>query len=604
LSVLEGGTVALGLTASAFEIDQNAPSIVISGLGSDTLSAGTDNHNGTWTLTTGQLSGLMLTVGAEETGPLSLHVVATDTETGTGNFASSSTDITVTVNEKADAPNLAAVSSSLSVLEGGTVALNLSASAFETDQNAPSIVIGGLGSDTLSAGTNNHDGTWTLTPGQLTGLTLTVGAEETGPLSLHVVATDTETGTGNFASSSTDITVTVNEKADAPNLSAPTTVSGNAGTPILLGITASHAEVDQHDPSIVISSIPTGATLTDANHDVLTITGGSITLTLSELNGLALTDASSASGTLHVVATDTETGSGNTASSSADIAYSVLQTDAGPPTGINFVLSTSGILAADNTSNGNQLNANTDLGTFVATGDPDPGDTFHYGLTGTDAGLFSLNTTSGELSVGASNVSVLTDGSGNVVPYHLTITAFDQVNNSTATSVSVWVAGAGADSLSGGSGIDIMFGMNGQDILTGNGGSDALLGGPNADTLTGGLGADQLVGGAGKDNFVYKAVNDSSSSGGIDTIYNFAAAGSSQDTIDFSAITTITATQGALANASTNVAAHSVAWIESGGNTIVYANTSTAAETQGHADMEIILTGINLNLTASDFILH
>ncbi|WP_349631771.1 hypothetical protein [Bradyrhizobium liaoningense] len=53
-----------------------------------------------------------------------------------------------------------------------------------------------------------------------------------------------------------------------------------------------------------------------------------------------------------------------------------------------------------------------------------------------------------------------------------------------------------------------------------------------------------------------------------------------------------------------NLNAHSVAWIESGGNTIVYANTSNAAETQGNADMMIVLAGTNLGLTASNFLLH
>ncbi|MBR0842111.1 hypothetical protein JQ607_18080 [Bradyrhizobium liaoningense] len=103
------------------------------------------------------------------------------------------------------------------------------------------------------------------------------------------------------------------------------------------------------------------------------------------------------------------------------------------------------------------------------------------------------------------------------------------------------------DTMIGGSGVDIMFGMNGNDSLTGNGGSDALLGGPNVDTLYGG---------------------------------------------------------GWTTAAGVNLNAHSVVWIESGGNTIVYANTSNAAEAQGNADMMIVLAGTNLGLTASNFLLH
>jgi len=118
-----------------------------------------------------------------------------------------------------------------------------------------------------------------------------------------------------------------------------------------------------------------------------------------------------------------------------------------------------------------------------------------------------------------------------------------------------------------------------------------------------------LTGGGTSDNFVYKAVTDSSNTAngakGVDTITDFS---SSHDTFDFSGLGTtgsdITTYEGQLANTGTNVAAHSIGWIESGGNTIVYANTSVAAETQAHADMMIILTGVNLGLTTSDFHLH
>src|SRR5207253_2881427 len=73
----------------------------------------------------------------------------TDTEAGLGNSAPASTTIDVTVTEQADAPNLSAPMT-LSVNEGGAVALNISASAFEGDQNNPSITITGLGDATLS----------------------------------------------------------------------------------------------------------------------------------------------------------------------------------------------------------------------------------------------------------------------------------------------------------------------------------------------------------------------------------------------------------------------------------------------------------------------
>jgi hypothetical protein len=112
-----------------------------------------------------------------------------------------------------------------------------------------------------------------------------------------------------------------------------------------------------------------------------------------------------------------------------------------------------------------------------------------------------------------------------------------------------------------------------------------------------------LVGGAGNDTFAYTAATDSSQgAGNFDTIADFTHGA---DKIDLTNIAGINATpssvQGALANTSTLVNAHDIAWIESGGNTIVYVNTTGSAETQASAQMEIVLTGVNLGLTAADF---
>ena len=53
----------------------------------------------------------------------------------------------------------------------------------------------------------------------------------------------------------------------------------------------------------------------------------------------------------------------------------------------------------------------------------------------------------------------------------------------------------------------------------------------------------------------------------------------------------------------TTIAAHSVGFVQSGGNTFVYVNTSNAAETLSTStDMKIELQG-NVNLTATNFVL-
>ena len=68
------------------------------------------------------------------------------------------------------------------------------------------------------------------------------------------------------------------------------------------------------------------------------------------------------------------------------------------------------------------------------------------------------------------------------------------------------------------------------------------------------------------------------------------------DVIDTAAI------QG-LITGGTQIAAHSIAWIQSGADTIVYANSTGVAENQAVANMAVTLKSITASvLTGSDFI--
>jgi hypothetical protein len=104
-------------------------------------------------------------------------------------------------------------------------------------------------------------------------------------------------------------------------------------------------------------------------------------------------------------------------------------------------------------------------------------------------------------------------------------------------------------------------------------------------------------GGTGVDTYVYYATSDSTVAI-HDTITNF---GAGSDIINTSAIAGITLLQG-LITGSTSISAHSIAWIQSGSDTLVYANATAVAEAQGSADMEIVLTGVTAStLTNGDF---
>ena len=174
-----------------------------------------------------------------------------------------------------------------------------------------SISVSGVPLDaTLSAGTNNGGGNWTLTAAQLVGLKLNAGRP---PATLHVTATNTTTG--EVASSApSDIAVTVNPVAENPVLgeaSASVTVSeGSQGN--ALGLTL--APVDSDDVlSISITGVPSHATLCrraqtttaaaylDAERAAAGCAGrGSGNLTLN---------AGETSGTLTITATNAEGGS-------------------------------------------------------------------------------------------------------------------------------------------------------------------------------------------------------------------------------------------------------------------------------------------------------
>jgi Ca2+-binding RTX toxin-like protein len=98
--------------------------------------------------------------------------------------------------------------------------------------------------------------------------------------------------------------------------------------------------------------------------------------------------------------------------------------------------------------------------------------------------------------------------------------------------------GNGQDSLLGGNGKDSLFGGNGQDSLDGGAGNDLLDGGSSNDLLQGANGADSLIGGGGRDtleggagsDLLYGDAGNDSLSGGTkgDSLFG----GNGRDTLD------------------------------------------------------------------------
>jgi Ca2+-binding RTX toxin-like protein len=145
--------------------------------------------------------------------------------------------------------------------------------------------------------------------------------------------------------------------------------------------------------------------------------------------------------------------------------------------------------------------------------------------------------------------------------------------------------------------------------LVGTPGNDIINGNGAAVTITGGLGADTLTAGSGNVTFAYNAILDSTPAS-HDLITDFQHG---HDKIDFTNISGINASggvptfQGALkGSGNLTLNAHSVGYIEVNGVTEVLANTTAAPEivtstNVAAANMEIVLTGIQLGLTSTDF---
>jgi len=109
-----------------------------------------------------------------------------------------------------------------------------------------------------------------------------------------------------------------------------------------------------------------------------------------------------------------------------------------------------------------------------------------------------------------------------------------------------------------------------------------------------------LTGAAGDDTFVFKSTIDSQPGAGqFATITDFTH---NSDHIDLSQILGLANIQGQVASANT-VDANSISWFVDNehNETVVYVNATTTAN---HVDMEIHLTGTNINLTGSDILHH
>ena len=219
----EDRPIALGITdvLSAADTGASLGNLTITGVPAGaTLSAGIHNADGSWTLTPAQLTGLALTSDGE-VQHFTLTVQATTIGGTTTDVSTAS--INVSITPVADAPTLTIGASGLSATVSGNedqaIALPIKTALGEADADAVlSVTISGVPTGvTLSAGTHNADGSWTLTPAQLSGLTLTSDGE-VQHFNLTVTATTVDGGDAATATSTSgSFTVNVTPVPETPD---------------------------------------------------------------------------------------------------------------------------------------------------------------------------------------------------------------------------------------------------------------------------------------------------------------------------------------------------------------------------------------------------
>ncbi|MEM1334805.1 MAG: Ig-like domain-containing protein, partial [Actinomycetota bacterium] len=215
-SGLEDQPIGLEIASSLTDTDgSESLSIRIGGVPEGaTLNAGTDNGDGTWDLTADQVDGLEITPPEHFSGEFDLTVEATSTDGD--DTATTTQTLGVTVEGVADDFTLTA--DDVSGSEDTPIDLDIAAVLSDADgSETVSVTISGVPEGaTLSAGTDNGDGTWTLSNDQLDGLQITPPDHSDADFGLTVSATNTEADSGDATIQTTTFSVGVDAVADAP----------------------------------------------------------------------------------------------------------------------------------------------------------------------------------------------------------------------------------------------------------------------------------------------------------------------------------------------------------------------------------------------------
>ena len=520
-----------------------------------TLSAGTDNGDGTWTLGADDLDGLTIAPADDYSGSFDLNVTVTSTDGD--DTASVSETITVDVAGVADTPSLDV--SDASGNEDTAISLDIDAGLSDGSEVLSVTIDGVPDGATLSAGTDNGDGTWTLGAEDLDGLTITPADDYSGSFDLNVTVTSTDGD--DTASVSETITVDVAGVADTPSLDV-SDASGNEDTAISLDIDAGLSDGSEV-LSVTIDGVPDGATLSAGTDNG----DGTWTLGADDLDGLTITPADDYSGSFDLNVTVTSTDGDDTASVSETVTVDVAGV-ADTPT-----LEVSDASGEEGNSVALDIDAavtdSSETLTVTVSGVPEGASL----SAGTNNGDGTWTLTSAQLS--GLTISAASDYAGT---FELTVSVQSRDGEDTATTTAIlevtfdpvededeviWdpnedgviETGSGSDTVGGndgddtistnagndtiwaGNGDDVVYAGDGDDSVTGDGGNDTIYGGGGNDTLQGGEGRNTIDGGTGNDYITGGSDRDTiRSSAGDNIVYasegqNYIETGAGNDSL-------------------------------------------------------------------------
>jgi len=515
----EDTAIPLTISSSLVDASETLSDITISRVPDGaTLSAGKDNGDGSWVLTSAELAGLTITPPSNSDADFELSIDVTSTESD-ATIATSSDTITVTVQAVLDGAVLTA--DDVSGDEDTSILLGITASLIDTDgsETLGNVTISGVLNGSLSVGTDQGDSIWTVTQAQLAGLSFVPDNHFSGSVDLTVTVTASESG-GTPLGVVSPMTVTVNPVADTPNLTVTDAVTGNEDTTISLTISASLIDASETLSNVTISGVPTGATFFDVSNAPASISAvgtnngdGSWTFTVAELSGLAIKAPgdSDVDFQLTVEVTSTESDD-TTATASKTIDVTVDGVADAPTLTANDVFGTQGTaIALDVTS---------------ALTDKDGSETLSIDISGVPAdATFSTGTDNGDGSwtfTKAQLTGLEFNAPSGGEEHILTVTATstesgsgDTANTATNFSVVAFDVQQGTkidNTLTGTAAPDQIFGAFGDDTISGLGGRDELHGDGGDDRITGGGGDDVLFGGTGNDTFFFTGLS------GTDTV--------------------------------------------------------------------------------------